>query len=328
MIPIIFDTDMDIDCDDTGALAVLHALMDIKEAKILGIICDVPSINSAFVAKAINTYYNYPEIPIGIVKDATFDTSDKYKMYREDRDKGMSFKGYYPPIIVNEFDAVDFDEQKVIDCVSLYRTLLSKSKDNSVVIIVVGLLTALAQLMDSDSDEITTLSGEQLIKKKVRKLITMGMGTFPNGNAEFNWLMDWESARRVINHWPTPLVVSTLGSQFRNGKKLSKATPITNPVRRCYEIYMNGQNRGNYSWDLIAAYHGVRESNPYFEEISGFQIQLKEELGKNYWIEDILNKKNHSYLRLISSKVQAKKELEDLLTKLPRNLNNTPYDYF
>jgi hypothetical protein len=186
-----------------------------------------------------------------------------------------------------------------------------------VVIVAVGLLTALAKLMDSDSDEISPLSGEELIKKKVNKLITMGMGVFPSANAEYNWLMDWESARRVINHWPTALVVTTLGSQFRNGRTLSKMTPISNPVRRCYEIYLRGENRGNYSWDLITAYHGVRESNPFFEEVGGFQIHLKEELGKNYWTEDNMNNKKHSYLRLRSSKVEAKRELEGLLTKLP-----------
>ncbi len=82
---------------------------------------------------------------------------------------------------------------------------------------------------------------------------------------------------------------------------------------------MNGENRGNYSWDLIAAYHGVREANPFFEEVNGFQIHLEQELGKNYWVENNETKRNHSYLRLISSKVQAKKELEGLLTKLPKN---------
>ena len=319
MIPIIFDTDMDIDCDDAGALAVLHAFMDNNEVQILGVVCDVPSINSAYVVKVINSYYNRPEIPIGIVLDDTFNTSDKYKKYREDRQQGMAFKGYYPPSIVKEFKNIEFNEQKVINCVSLYRKLLSKSKDNSVVIVAVGLLTALAHLMVSKSDGITSLSGVQLIKKKVNKLITMGMGTFPSGNAEFNWLMDWYSAQRVINHWPTPLVVTTLGSQFRNGRTLSKTTPITNPVRRCYEIYMNGANRGNYSWDLIAAYHGVREENPYFEEVKGHQIHLKQYLGKSYWTVDRKNLRNHSYLRLKSPKVQAKKELEGLLSKLPGN---------
>ncbi|MFX0075098.1 MAG: nucleoside hydrolase [Candidatus Hermodarchaeota archaeon] len=319
MIPIIFDTDMDIDCDDTGALAVIHALMDNSEAQILGVICDVPSINSAYVAQAINSYYNRPDIPIGIVKDDTFDSSKKYEKYCTDRDQGMSFKGYYPPIIVQEFKNIKFDEQKVLSCVSLYRRLLSKSKNNSVVIVAVGLLTALAQLIVSKPDRITSLSGVQLIKKKVKKLITMGMGTFPEGNAEFNWLLDWYSAQRVINHWPTPLVVSTLGSQFRNGRTLSKATPITNPVRRCYEIYLKGENRGNYSWDLIAAYHGVREQNPHFEEVRGHYIHLKQYLGKSIWTVDRKNLRKHSYLRLKSSRVAAKKELENLLTKLPKN---------
>ena len=237
MIPIIFDTDMDIDCDDAGALAVLHALMDNEEAQILGVICDVPSRNSAYVVQAINKYYNRSKIPIGIVKDDTFETSEKYRNARE---QGMTFKGYYPPIIVQEFGNLELNEQKIINCVSLYRKLLTKSKSNSVVIVAVGLLTALAQLMVSESDRITSLMGIQLIKKKVKKLVTMGMGSFPEGNAEFNWLLDWNSAQRVINHWPIPLVVSTLGSQFRTGKRLSKTTPITNPVRRCYEIYMNG----------------------------------------------------------------------------------------
>ena len=34
-VGIIFDTDMDTDCDDAGALAILHALADRGEAEIL-----------------------------------------------------------------------------------------------------------------------------------------------------------------------------------------------------------------------------------------------------------------------------------------------------
>jgi len=35
---VIFDTDIGSDCDDAGALAVLHALADAGELKILGVI--------------------------------------------------------------------------------------------------------------------------------------------------------------------------------------------------------------------------------------------------------------------------------------------------
>ena len=319
IVPVIFDTDMDVDCDDVGALAILHALMDNKEANLLGVICDVPSINSAYVAEIINIYYNRANIPIGIVKDDNFEISKKYELYRNYKNQSMSGRGYYPPKIVQELKHLEFDEQKIKNCISLYRTLLSKSEDKSVVIIAVGLLTALSQLLDSDSDEISSLSGEQLVKKKVKKLISMGIGSFPSANAEFNWLMDWDSARRVINHWPTPLVISALGSQFLNGNTLSKTTPKSNPVRRCYEIYMEGENRGNYSWDLIATYQGVRETNPYFEEVKGYHLHLEQELGKNFWTEDNEDNKNHSYLQLKSSRVQTKKHLEELLTKPPKN---------
>ena len=37
-VPIIFDTDMDNECDDAGALAVLHALADEGEAEILAVV--------------------------------------------------------------------------------------------------------------------------------------------------------------------------------------------------------------------------------------------------------------------------------------------------
>ena len=313
-IPVIFDTDMDVDCDDAGALAILHALMDNNEAQLLGVICDVPSINSAFVAQAINSYYNRANIPIGIVQDESFKTSKKYEAYRSNRKKQVSLNGYYPPKIVGEFNHLEFNEQFMSDSTSLYRTLLSKAEDNSVVIIAVGLLTAIAQLLDSDSDEITPLSGEKLVKQKVKNFITMGMGSFPSAQAEFNWLYDWDAARRVINNWPTPLVVTTLGSQFLNGKTLSKSTPQSNPVRRCYEIYLDGENRGNYSWDLIAAYYGVKDGNPYFEEVTGYKIHLDQELGNNYWMKDDKESKMHSYLRLNSPRVKIKKELERLLT--------------
>src|SRR3712207_437465 len=44
---ILFDTDMLTDCDDAGALAVLHALADNGEAEILATVVSVPNPWSA-----------------------------------------------------------------------------------------------------------------------------------------------------------------------------------------------------------------------------------------------------------------------------------------
>ena len=319
-VPVIFDTDMDIDCDDTGALAVLHALMDQRETKILGIICDVPVEATAKVAVAINNYYNRVDIPVGFVHDEGYEQGKKYKMYRFVKKNHTSrTNGYYPEEIARQFYPNELKDLKFRDDVSLYRELLSQSEANSVVIIAVGLLTALKNLLESEADEISSLSGVELIKKKVTRLVTMGMGRFPSCKAEFNWLMDWEAARNVINNWPTELVVSANGNQFLTGKTLSTKTPEDNPVRKAYEIYLQGPNKGNFSWDLVAALYGVCGADPYFEELRGYRIILEQELGKNHWVEDNSEKPPHIYLKLKNPKRLLKKELETLMVKPPSN---------
>src|SRR5579862_7346615 len=65
---VIVDTDMLTDCDDAGALAVLHALADLGEVSILGIVLngiDEHGKHGAVVS-AIDTYYHRGDLPIGV----------------------------------------------------------------------------------------------------------------------------------------------------------------------------------------------------------------------------------------------------------------------
>ena len=65
-LKIIFDTDMGSDCDDAGALALLHAYADMGNVEIIGCIYSSGVIPfGAGIVEAINTYYGRPEIPIG-----------------------------------------------------------------------------------------------------------------------------------------------------------------------------------------------------------------------------------------------------------------------
>ncbi len=317
-IPVIFDTDMDMDCDDSGALAVLHALMDLGEANILGIICDVPSEASVKCVVAINRYYNR-NIPVGLISGENFASAKRYQLYRYARKNVSVLRDYYTEEIARQFKTNNLSSQDYSDSVSLYRQLLSQSDDKSVVIIAVGLLTALSKILDSKPDKYSTLSGEELVKQKVLKLVTMGIGKFPSSMAEFNWLMDWDAARRIFNNWPTKIVVQFNGTQFLTGKTLSSKTPETNPVRKCYEIYLRGPKKGNFSWDPIAALYGVRGSDPYFEEVKGYKIVLERVLGKNYWIRDESEKSSYSFLRLKSPRKHLRNEIENLMVKPPNN---------
>lgn len=65
---IIFDTDMATDCDDAGALAVLHVLADNGECEILATVSSSLNPTAYEAISAINNYYQRPDLPIGTVK--------------------------------------------------------------------------------------------------------------------------------------------------------------------------------------------------------------------------------------------------------------------
>jgi inosine-uridine nucleoside N-ribohydrolase len=237
--------------------------MDFKEAKILGVIVDVPFEASAKCVMIINNYYNRPEIPVGLLEDRVNKMGKKYQLYCDTKKRLAKYVNYYTDKIVEHYSSDITKNQKIWESVTLYRHLLSNSENHSVVIVAVGLLTALKALLDSPPDNLSLLNGIDLVKLKVKKLVTMGIGRFPSAQAEFNWLMDWESARFVISHWSTELVVQSNGTELFTGNKLPIKTPESNPVRKIYETYLKDPKRGNSSRDLIAAFYGVRGCDVY-----------------------------------------------------------------
>jgi hypothetical protein len=63
---IIFDTDMGSDCDAAGALAVLNALADAGEVRILGVVFSSGKNRYGVgTCDAINTYYGRGDLPLG-----------------------------------------------------------------------------------------------------------------------------------------------------------------------------------------------------------------------------------------------------------------------
>src|SRR5207244_6439695 len=68
-VNIIFDTDIAPDYDDVGAMALLHAFADNDEAKILATISCNTFETTAPTLSVLNTYFNKPNIPIGITKN-------------------------------------------------------------------------------------------------------------------------------------------------------------------------------------------------------------------------------------------------------------------
>ena len=65
-VAVIFDTDMGPDYDDVGAIAMLHAFADEGSANILATIASTKYAGVAEVLDVFNTYFNRPDLPIGV----------------------------------------------------------------------------------------------------------------------------------------------------------------------------------------------------------------------------------------------------------------------
>ncbi|WP_291370124.1 nucleoside hydrolase [Cyclobacterium sp.] len=148
---LILDTDLDSDVDDVGAMAMLHTLEDHERVEILGIIVTSDDLHAPLCADAINHYFGRPQIPIGVEKGIDLREFSKYT-----RAISHTF-----PKRLNEYADAE-------DATRLYRKLLAKEADSSVTIVTIGHLTNLMHLIQSAPDDISKLSGFELIRKKVK----------------------------------------------------------------------------------------------------------------------------------------------------------------
>ncbi len=274
---IILDTDFGNDCDDAAALAILHQMAYKGEAEILAAMYPMNDEWGAAAIDAVNTYYGKPNIPIG-----TYKGNYEYKGKHND---------FYNSKLASDFPNDIKSGHNAPDAISLYRKILSSQPDKSVTIIVVGPQRLVADLLLSRPDSISNLDGMQLVKKKVKKLVSMG-AEYPNGN-EWNIRICPDGAKLVAEQWPTPIVYSgfEIGKSIMTGERLIIETPETNPVRVAFETNpMVDEKKNRHSWDQTAVLFGVRGLKNYWTTAIG-TLQITDD-GKNIWTSG----KTHQYL--------------------------------
>ena len=177
-VPIIFDTDMGSDCDDAGALALLHWYEGQGKAEIIACIYSSGKVPyGAGIVDAINTYYARPDIPVGADHSLEFgDPKDKMTAEKLARDTAA----FHNNIIHNH----DAPEQT-----KLNRKLLAQSPDNSVTYLTVGHTRGLYELMHSPPDDISPLKGYDLVNRKVKRWVALGARRAYNEDGGFG--KDW-----------------------------------------------------------------------------------------------------------------------------------------
>lgn len=274
---LIFDTDMDTDCDDAGALAVLCEYAKRGRAELLGIVTDVPVRHAAPCCEVIGTHYGM-QCPIGAVPAASYpaEETDRYVRYRAHHEHCTPMR--YNRILAPRVGKTDADYPTAAN---LYRELLANAADASVTIVCVGTLTALAELLETGPDGISSLSGTELLAKKAKQIISMG---YPNKTGDnFNWEMDAPAAELFFAQCPVPVVVSGYGGSIITGGTLSGIFPADHPVRVAYETFTGGPNRGRSSWDLIAVLHAVEPDAPVLRTEEKGTCRFCAAEARSYW---------------------------------------------
>jgi purine nucleosidase len=140
---VILDADIDSDVDDAEALAMVHTLADQRKIDFLGVIVTSDDSYAAVCADAINHYYGRPRLPIGVLKNQP----------------NLRNHSRYTRQVAAEFPHRLKSHEEAADATALYRKLLSRSPDSSVVIITIGHLSNLQHLLQSPGDKYSALSG-------------------------------------------------------------------------------------------------------------------------------------------------------------------------
>ena len=180
-VPLIIDTDMGFDVDDVGAVCMANELMILGEANILAIVHDTGYKIGIGGVSSINHYYGHDSIPLGA-----------YKGEFGRADDGTGSQNNYLSDIIRRFPGPVTDYDGVPTAVETYRKALVAADDKSVHIASLGMTTNLRDLLQSQGDSISSLTGVQLVEQKVKKVVWMDM-MYNFGCAEHDtsdWLGD------------------------------------------------------------------------------------------------------------------------------------------
>lgn len=261
-VKIIFDTDMGNDIDDLMALSMLHTLQQRAAVDLLAVTITKDHPQAAAFVDAVNTFYGRPDIPIGVVRNGAAKEPSKFNVLAAEKNPDGSLR--YPHDLKSGEDAPE--------AVGLIRKNLAAQPDNSVVIAQVGFFTNLSRLLDSTADANSSLSGKELIAKKVKRLSIMA-GAFQtigseNRFLEYNVKLDVPAAQKLANEWPGEVV----WSGFEIG--INAAFPHVaierdleyvahHPLKEGYYLY-EPPPHDRPTWDPTAVLYAVYPDRGYF----------------------------------------------------------------
>ncbi len=244
---VLLDTDIGPDCDDVGALAVL-----IYYAKQYGF--PIGGVCNCTSNKAGNGVID------AICRRCGIETPPLGQWHGEGFMDDIEYCKYNTAVAEAHSEAYRNGTLQVEDEVTYYRKRLAAAKDGDVMVISIGMFNNLAALLDSPADDISPLTGTELVKAKVYALVSMA-AILPQGR-ECNVMCDYKASEKVFNNWPTPIYLSDfhIGVNVKTGygHVTDPETIMADPLPMSYHLYTKAWNwegavKGqNASYDLTA----------------------------------------------------------------------------
>jgi inosine-uridine nucleoside N-ribohydrolase len=280
-VNLILDTDLGPDYDDVGAMALLHALADSGQVNILATLSSNKDERVIPCMEVLNTYFNRPSIPVGAPKS----------------EGGVSLTAWHKTkwtdVLPARYKHATNQTSDAPDAVKIYRQVLSKQDDQSVVICSIGFFTNLKNLLLSEADEYSPLSGKELVARKVKQLVSMA-AKFPEGK-ETNIYGDTPASIIVMRDWPAEIILSgyEIGFVIRTGKKVVQMPVENSPVKDVYSMCLAEDIVARASYDQTAVLVAIKGYESYFSTERG-TVNVNSD-GYNTWTPD----ENGRHVRLM-----------------------------
>jgi len=295
---VIFDTDIGGDVDDLGTMAVLHALANNGEIEILATMECKGRYAAVATLDAVNTFFNRPDIPVG-----RFDNYGNLPYRASEKHYCEFIEENYP---------YDVDPDQAPLAADLYRQILSQQPDNSVIVVSVGGLCNYYDLLQTNGDQYSSLSGKDLFNQKVKRFVVMG-GIYDQNNfageANFKNSCYSGATQYVFDNVTAPTLFSGMNlglNAYMTGARISGLDDnhiikagfkyfTANPPD--YMTWINGVPGNTIvdcaTFDQCALIGGVRMDQNYFS-ITNYGRNDINSGGENVWRTDY-DKPHQSY---------------------------------
>ena len=259
-MPMILDTDFGSSTDDLFALMMLYHYMEEGLVDLKGVVVDREGVKNAELVDVFNTYYGHPDIPIALERNGVKNPRCfiPYNGVCDLKDQQGN------PLFKRSQDLTNCPEGY-----KLYRQLLSKAEDKSIVIVAIGFVTTLAELFESGADEYSQLSGVDLFGQKV-KSVYIQSGRFESGDSLSGYNMRAASKQSAIFYDKLPKNVDLIMSPSNIGDMMNYlpqdvlvdlSATEQNPIKAVYTNYTC--DTGQRMWDTNCLVNAVLGDEAY-----------------------------------------------------------------